>query len=371
MSQRRFRMLSIGVLLSLCAACGAPEQGVPAMNEQERQTVEAYTRTISPVCIGRFQVDLPRQLALGFSSLKVNGAEISARRMSRTDFQSFMRDHKDTLQAIQPLDEKDRPYLKKIHDISNDMVIIDRNESRHIPDALRVLEGYAFNGMTMFKVEIKARDINSDRYEKDRNYVETNKSERLKQVEYLLRHLQPRKVGEIPEGPGLCFEHGFLAGGAEERIPGAAISSREESIGMTFVDRNHRDVYMVVHTDNTIKENDTLLDRTGAAERRLSRDENFSVLRRGEVALDGIEQAEEWLTTGTTDQRVRGHYFNLEANSKVGSPEKPYIDISFRNGDFPHGVEHPTIERASLTDAEAVGLWDAITRTFRPRPGAF
>ncbi len=359
------------MMAMMCAACGEPEQGVPEMNEQERQTVEAYTETLAPVCMGRFQVEMPEQLALRSSSLTVNSAEISARRMSRTMFNQFIDKRQDELSSIDPIHKQDSPYLKNVIERNGGIVIIDHNESRHMPDAARMLEGYKFDGLTMLSVKLKAIDVDDDRYKEQWKFRTSNKADRLKQVEYLLRHLHPRKIGEMPEGPGLCFENGFLAGSAEERIPGAALKSREETVSMTFVDRDRRDVYINLHTDNTVAENDTLLDRTSAAEKALSDDTNFSVLRRGKVVLKGISQAEEWLVTETTDQRIKGHYFNLEANSKVGSPETPYIDISFRNGDFPHGEDRPAIDKASLTDAEAVGLWDAITRTFRPRPGAF
>ncbi|WP_353980130.1 T6SS immunity protein Tli4 family protein [Salinicola endophyticus] len=341
------------------------------MNDQERQTVEAYTDTQAPVCIGRFQVDMPSQLKPSFSSLTVNEAKISAKSSSRQMFERLIDKRKAELEAMHTVDAGDQPFLKRIIHVSDDMVIIDRNESPHMPDAARLLEGYKFEGLTMFRVELTATDLSEGKYEQMRSSLKSNKPERLKQVEYLLTHLSPRQAGEIPERPGLCFEHGFLAGGADETIPGAAVPTRKEQVGMRFSDNKNRDVYIHFYTDSTIAEEDTLLDRTDQAERALANDQNFSVLRKGEVDLDGIDQAEEWLSTGTTDENVKGNYFNLEANSLKGSPGAPYIDISMRNGQFAHGEEHPSINKASLTDAEAVGLWDAITRTFKPRPGAF
>jgi len=363
---------SLMVLAALMLqGCGEWEQGVPEMNEQEQQTVNAYTRTQAPACIGRFQMDMPRQLVLSYSTLTVNEARISAKLTTQQMFKQFIRERRNELLNTEPGDEKDQPYLKHVYTPSPEIVIFDRNNAPHIPDALRTLEGYRRIGLTMFRVLLKARDIEDNRYTKDRAYVETNKPDRLKQVEHLLQNLHPRKAHEIPDTPGLCFEGGFLAGGADDPIPGAALPFREESIGMTFVDRHHRDVNFIFHTDNTIVEKDTLLDRTTAAENMLSQDDHFSVLRKGTVELEGIEQAQEWLITQTTDQSVRGHYFNLEANSTRKAPEFPYLGISFRNGDFPPGEPHGELNQASLTDAEAVGLWDAITRTFQVRPNAF
>ncbi|WP_232823886.1 T6SS immunity protein Tli4 family protein [Salinicola sp. CPA57] len=314
---------------------------------------------------------MPSQLKLSFSSLTVNEAKISATPNSRKMFRRFIDKRKAELEAMHTVDAGDQPFLKRLIQVSDDMVIIDRNESPHKPDAARLLEGYKFEGLTMFSVKLTAIDVDDEKYREQRKLRQSNKSERLKQVEYLLNHLSPRKSGEIPERPGLCFAHGFLAGGSDQAIPGAAVPTRKEQIGMRFSDNKNRDIYIHFYTDSTIAEEDTLLDRTDQAERALANDQDFSVLRKGEVDLDGIDQAEEWLSAGTTDENVKGNYFNLEANSRIGSPGAPYVDISLRNGQFAHGEDHPAIDKASLTDAEAVGLWDAITRTFKPRPGAF
>jgi hypothetical protein len=368
----RLSLWSLMVLAALMLqGCGEWEQGVPEMNEQEQQTIDAYTRTQAPVCIGRFQVDIPRQLALRYSTLTVNDARISAKLTTQQMFRRFIRERREELTAAETLHNRDSPYLKNIYEPDPDIVIFDRNEDSHMPDAARVLEGYRRERQTLFMVKIKATDVSDDRYTDMRASLATDKPDRLKQLEHLLQNLHPRKAHEIPDTPGLCFEGGFLAGGAEEPIPGAALPFREELIGMTFVDRQRRDVNFIFHIDNTIVEKDTLLDRIGNAESVLGQDDHFSVLRKGAVELKGVGQAQEWLITQTTDQGVRGHYFNLEANSTLKASEFPYLDISFRNGDFPPREPHKELSQASLTDAEAAGLWDAITRSFRARPGAF
>ncbi|KAA0019514.1 hypothetical protein F0A16_03975 [Salinicola corii] len=344
------------------------------MNDQERQTVEAYTDTQAPICIGRFQVDMPSQLKLSFSSLTVNDAKISAKPNSRQMFERLIDKRKAELEAMQPVDAGDQPFLKRIIQVSDDMVIIDRNESPHMPDAARLLEGYKFEGLTVFRVELTATDLSEGKYEQMRSSLKSNKPERLKQVEYLLNHLSPRQAGEVPERPGLCFEHGFLAGGADQAIPGAAVPTRKETVAMIFVDPAHRDVNIHMNVNSTVTTENTLLDRMGEAEAAMQAkgDDHFSVLRRGKVDLTDIAQAEEWLATVTTDADIRGDYFTLEANSERGSVREPRISMTFNNGDYSiNEDDRPKIDKASLTDAEAVGLWDAITRTFKPRPGAF
>ncbi|MFB4205189.1 hypothetical protein KBTX_01730 [wastewater metagenome] len=362
----------IGVAIALLVlGYGAYERGVPTMNEQERRTLEGYTQTMRPVCVGRFQLQMPERMPLSSSSLTVNEAQISARPMSRQMYDRFIEKRRNTFENQETVNKDDAPYLKNVIKTDSGLVIFDRNESRSAYDSSRTLEGYKFEGFTMFSVELKATDLTDERYKADRAYLTTNKSERLKQVQHLLQRLHPRESDEIPERPGLCFGHGFLAGGADETIPGAALPYREESIGMTFVDNVHEDIYLNIYTNTTIAAETTLLERKPGVIALLSRDPNHSMLRDGKVDLEGIKQAEEVLTTGTTDEDVRGHYFNIEANSRIGSPETPYVDITLRTGEFVTDGTHPRIDQASLTDAEAAGLWDAVTRTFHPRPNAF
>ncbi|WP_224788927.1 T6SS immunity protein Tli4 family protein [Pandoraea terrae] len=55
-------------------------------------------------------------------------------------------------------------------------------------------------------------------------------------------------------------------------------------------------------------------------------------------------------------------------NSGVGSP---YLLLDFRNGYPNYLAESDSIKQASLTEGEAVALWDVISRTLRPRPHGF
>ncbi|MBB5320581.1 T6SS immunity protein Tli4 family protein [Marinobacter oulmenensis] len=354
--------------------CGQWEHGVPEMNEQERQTVEAYIKTQEPVCIGRFQVAMPQQFKRRYSTLTVNDAQISAKHTTQQMFLRFIRERREELASTETYRQKDRPYLKNLYHVDSDTVVFDHNEDDFTPDSSRILEGYRLVNTTMFKVKLKAIDIDDDRYQDQRKFRKTNKADRLKQVEHLLRNLSPRKPHEIPDTPGLCFDGGFLAGGAEEPIPGAALSFREETVAMTFVDRHYRDVYVHFNANSTIKTEDTLLDRMGRAESIMQAkgDDHFAVLRKGKLELQGIEQAEEWLGTVTTDEDVRGNHFIIEANSQRGSAREPRISVTFMNGEYSLVEDdHPPLNQASLTDAEAAGLWDAITRSFRARDNAF
>ena len=67
---------------------------------------------------------------------------------------------------------------------------------------------------------------------------------------------------------------------------------------------------------------------------------------------------------------LKGHYFKLEGNSKGGNPLRPNFELVMENGaEVSEGTPKPA--KASLSDAEALALWDAVLKTLRLRPGAF
>lgn len=95
-------------------------------------------------------------------------------------------------------------------------------------------------------------------------------------------------------------------------------------------------------------------------------------IRKGSVNLPGIQQAEEWLSDGLTSAKVQGHYFVLEANSRIGSASTPLVSLNMENGGrLPEIDGDRKVTHASLTEGEAIALWDAVSRSLRPRPNGF
>ncbi|QEM82115.1 T6SS immunity protein Tli4 family protein [Halomonas binhaiensis] len=361
------------VAIAMLAAC---DKGVPAMTEDEQRTVQEYTDSLAQVCIGRFMVEMPKRMELAYSSLSVNDAKISAQPMSRQMYERLITRRQRELENMERVDPEDAPFLKNIIR-EEDLVIFDRNEDTGTSDSGRVLEGYRLIDNTMFKVSVKATDLSDDKYTEWRTHLTDNKSGRMQEIRYLLDNLSPLASGDIPEKPGLCFENGFLAGGAEGTIPGHEAPFRIENVTMRYIDRERKDVYFNITTDSWLHQDTTLLDSLSEAKDSLSQDDNGALLRHGKVALEGIDQAEELLVamTNTASRNdIRYTDFSLEANSLEGNRLAPQVVIVLKNGAYSMVVDEKdreNLEKPSLTDAEAIGLWDAVTRTFHPRPGAF
>lgn len=60
----------------------------------------------------------------------------------------------------------------------------------------------------------------------------------------------------------------------------------------------------------------------------------------------------------------------LEGNSEIGSPATPLLTLDMDTGSESN-VLGEKIDKTSLSEAEAVALWDAVSRTLRPRPNGF
>jgi hypothetical protein len=106
--------------------------------------------------------------------------------------------------------------------------------------------------------------------------------------------------------------------------------------------------------------------------------ENARVLRKGDVALAGVAQTQEWLVYGDTDngnlvngKQPRRHYFVIEGNTLVGNPLAPSVELTMRTGQAVHEDENlmSTTSDSSLTNAQALALWDAISKSIRVRTG--
>lgn len=375
MGRKMLKRVAQYLLVGAIAMLTACDKGVPEMNEDEQRIVQEYTDSMVPMCVGRFMVDMPERMELAYSDLKVNDAEVSARPMSRQMFERHITRRQRELENMEHIDPEDAPFLKDMVR-EEDQVIFDRNENTGTYDSSRVLEGYQFLDNIMFEVSVKASDLSDDKYNSARERGRAdNKAGRMRQVRYLLGQLRPRKGGEIPEEPGVCFENGFLAMGAEQDVPGHEAWFPIEKVVMRYVDRERRDVYFNFMTDSWLQEETTLLDRSPEFKAALREDDNGEVFREGDVTLDGIDQAAEVLSAQSSQDyrnHIRQNAFYLEANSLEGNRQFPIVMIDFVNGEFSvEEDEGKRIDQASLTDAEAIGLWDAVTRTLRHRPGAF
>ena len=355
---KRYVVISaiLGASLAL-PACGK----TPPLTPQEQQTVNALTTNLIPRCVGRHLIDLPAGMTVEGSAI-VEDARVKTKMMSLDAFNKEISAREAELKAVKSMDAHPFLYLNVPAWDEHSRYFMHRGSERsHI--ANRILEGYRWENGVRVKVTLEASDFSSPDQADDpivqRMDVKNSVPTKANHVFELLTNFRGRGENEIPSEPGLCLPDGLILGKAKE----------DERVTAMFNVASHEDVEFTLVTDSDLVERSSLLQRHRQIEDALSQIEGGRTVRKGKVALAGVD-AEEWLLAGprpTTE--VHGHLFSLEGNALENDVLAPFVGL-----DMETAVPLPDdrgLERASLTDAEALAVWDAISRTLRPRPNAF
>ena len=348
--------------LALClSAC----HRIEPLTEQEHTTVTELTARLKPRCVGRFLIDMPED-ALSVGRTKLQGVTVEARKMSQDEYRTAMVGLSKKLNATKSSEGFRFVYADgEIEGIKGSRYFISLGDADAMTDAERLIEAYTWDLGYQIALRISASDARNSTYFKNVPSVRddpamTDTPARTRLVFSLLGRIRGREDDEIPTEPGICFMGGFLPSKA----------TAQETVSASFLLHDKHDVGFRVDTDSDIHESDTLLQRTDMDAAIKASD--GGTIRKGQIELQGIQQAEEWLSDGLTGAKVRGHYFVLEANSKIGSAATPLVRLDMDNGGrLPRIDGDRQLTQASLTEGEAVALWDAVSRSLRPRPNAF
>ncbi|MCM2547140.1 T6SS immunity protein Tli4 family protein [Burkholderia glumae] len=191
--------------------------------------------------------------------------------------------------------------------------------------------------------------------------VENGVPEKAAVVFGLLEKLRGRSPDDIPTEPGLCFAGGFLP----------ASAGHHERVDMQFGLSHMQDVSFDISTTPDLPASTTLLQRADSAGVRWElKEADGKLVRKGAIDLHGLK-AEEWLVEGRRPGDGRGHSFSLTVNEMTSGPATPYLALDLTTGgQVMLGGQLVKLDNASLTTGEAIGLWDAVSRTLRLRPGA-
>ncbi|MCO5397761.1 T6SS immunity protein Tli4 family protein [Ralstonia soli] len=349
--------------LALLSACGSK---VPPLTEQEKTVVHELTTNMQPHCVGRYLIDLPANVqAVG--SAKLNGVEIESKPQPQRAFELEMRRREAELKSMKSLLGYSRFLFDqgKVHGAEHTQYFVSLGDPGASSDAKRVIEAYKWDRGYRISLQIEGADWTQS-VDKDQSWVKdmgtpNDIPEKLHLAFDLIDRLQGRAEDVIPTEPGACFFGGFFLGKA---------ISEDEVITSAFALPSKPDV-MFDWKSSIDQSNDTLISRakTPAVQEPLKA-ANGRILRLDSFVSNSGIKADEALASGLTTNEVHGHLFSLEANYR-GSMNAPRIVLDMTSGYSTFLVEGDAIPKASLSDPEAVALWDAVSRTLRPRPNAF
>jgi hypothetical protein len=345
-------------LISALAACGYK----PApLTQQEEQTVSELTTNLKTRCVGRYLIDLPGDMLVsGYATIQ--DVNVETQEMSRDAYQRKITQRQAELKATKSIDAY--PFLYASGDArgSDTWYFIYRG-TVHDDPGRRFIEGYKWDHGYRIKLKIEAADFTNPDQTKDpivkQMTVKNDVPEKTHLVFSLLAKVRGRAGDEIPSEPGLCFSGGFLSGNA----------TGDQFVREWFSLTGKPDVFFEMATDTDPQGNTSLLQR-GQETHTFIEKAGGRVLRKGSVDLSNMK-ADEWLVAGPTPAGLDGHMFSIEANATTSGINTPFLALDMINGGVNRDDRGIKIEKSSLTEGEAIELWDAVSRTLRPRPNGF
>lgn len=315
---------------------------VHARNQGEIMNDQSPTRTL---CLGRFLVDVPKDAYVVANSSDYRSRSISVEPMGRDAFQRMLVDKEDLLKSIKH--EKEPSLLKQLvkpGDGDNAVFIFRESPT----DAYQYkVQAYKWLNRRLFTFNSRADD---DRV-----------SKALELSKRTLFELQYRGDREIPTAPGFCIDGGFFAGAPD--FP------HYERALLNFQFKSHPDVRMVIYTrTNADQVDEGLLARIEGKSKAIPAIFNklaqqTATLRRGLHPVANMP-AEENLLSLPSGETFSTHMFFWEASGKPRDLYAPSIVVEMQTG-------KPTLDgysRPSLSDRQAIELFDAIVDSIRLRP---
>lgn len=369
MSLNAYRCL-IGGLLVLAAALAGCQPETPPMTPAEAQQVEALTARLTPRCVGRYLIDLPEKFVLNSqSSTILEDVTISIEPMPRWRFDDHLAVHKEVLERTK-LPLSGHAMLRSATPIEGGLLFDHAKSDASSGRAARLLDAQFWRNGFKISAAIEAFDgtFPEDAQSKYHREFGTDVPKRTSQLMDIASRLQGRRDDEIPQGQGVCFANGFLKGPPTDR----------EWLNMYHHWSGVEDVYFTYRYISSIGPQTTTLPERGPAIEAELKSRNGATLRKGPRS-DADLPFDEWVVERDSSSGARTYRFTLEANSQEGTALKPLFIMNLSSG-VRHPRPAPTLEeaavrkpiaQASLSAAPSVALWDKVTQTLRPRPGAF
>ena len=343
-------------------ACSHPSS---SPTPKESSSVTALTSNLKTRCIGRYLIDMPAD-AMVSGSLKVNDVAIEATAMPLDTYHKAMQARSNELHAKKSFFGYQFMYTDSVVDgVPDSHFFVSLGDEYANSDTDRLIEAYRWDNGFQIKMQIKADDARNSNTFKDYPRIKNapamnDASGKSGQIAELIRRAHGRADDEIPTGRGVCFQGGF--------ITGTQLDSEEAEMDFILPDRH--DVSFVLQTNTDIHETTTLLQRWKDINAYMAQDSGSKTLRKGQVFLQDMT-AEEWLIKGTTDLDIPGFLFFMEANSLPSKKQESLVALKLGVGAPSRLLIQPDIDHASLDESESLALWDAVSRTLRPRPNAF
>lgn len=335
--------------LMLFTACDSPNPfsslRKPNMTPLSPKLKKLFEKT-QPVCFGRFIIDVPVGTEIGWGPTHVDSPIVSYPGEA----------NKIPAEIKAKLEE----YAAEKHKTEPAMLVTVRDgpntESKVIVGYDSQRDNYRVNIDAYVRLYPHAFVMNTN--------VSTEEwKEAVNEIDAVASRLRIRRDDEVPTDPGICIESGFVAeaeGKFYELI----------SIGFRVLPDVHLAI-QTIHADKPFGESESLqksLEGGKKDAQALGKGDEYAKIKwfrkdqREVAAVAGYEALARYPAS-----QGNAHDFRFVALGQAKNPLKPLIDIKLDTG---AEGDQPGKNPPSLSDDEAVALWDRLLSSIRPRPVA-
>ena len=309
-------------------------------NEERTNSMNQF-KINKTFCFGRMLFKLPEDIAIQVQTYKFAWNTIEQKKQDKEEFQKEINILRDTLNHSKH--NIDPNLLKEDITLKNSDRILFYWESKGIR-ALVDYKGFAWRNGFSYTIHGTVRP--------DRLLIGQHGLTKI------LTNLRYRAPDEIPTTPGFCFENGFIADDGKDY--------QYEEFNMIFGIKSHPDVtFNIFITPKTLLDSPSLLERLKNYKipDQYKKDWNkvITVLKQekydtkyltGEISADSLFVKEE--------SEDKAHSFRWENQGVYQDDLRPSVVLELDAG-------HPGHTKSSLSDQEAMELFEEIINNIQPR----
>jgi hypothetical protein len=349
-------LVPLAIGMTMLTACDHHQKKWKAPNmtalTPRLQAIFVKTKT---VCFGRFMVDVPASVIVAWGEADIP-VGVNFYQGGIQEMKTLEKKFIDELNSEKAINHDDVPLL-----ISVDKVIQPEGNIIIGYEDFQSIDGLKINGY--FKLK-------NDGFIIDTRPLRDDKDETVALIKSIARRLRQRAETEIPTEPGNCIEYAFLP---DE--PGPPKEPPAELISIGFRLKEFPDTHLSIQlrpSNPHYSESDSLEWQLERLEKNLKAEDPHHPRLKTIYFRRGARTIHDWINgfEGLSRSPEQAdfysiHDFALDFRGVPSDPLKPYADIRMQTGvaNNAAGATKP-----SLTDEEAIAVWDKITSTIRVRP---
>lgn len=299
------------------------------------------------ICVGRFLLDVPEKAVVTYRGASLSGWEISSWKENEVEFSTAQKEREAKLKIEK--NSQGGISLELVRDVRHEdlhgkIFVFNRRSAPEYSGGVKTM-----HHLVAVQAYVRVANV-TYKFES-----EFSSESEIKNLEEIIRKLKPRENSEIPVVAGFCFGQGFL------NDPLTADQSEYTGIFLGLED--HPDLAIGLISLAGIDPGKTLIQRAGENSIKQEYRSHFHTFRQGQRSLNGVP-GEEILERVEEPNGSMLQSFMWESLSKTDDVYLPNLVLEFSTG---HGKPGAPVN-SSMSDAEALALWNKISSSLRRRP---